>query len=151
MAISFEKIKPGMRLVDIHKERRGNTKIWEVSCFPVDIVSVDSASRTAMVRWNGNPERKWYWRELKKLYAKVPPRFRKELDSDDLRLAEYPAGNVAEEADENVWPNVDVHAWAERHDSESAEGWLFLVLNGDVSIEEMRAAICEDRAPARKS
>ncbi len=137
MAISFEKIKPGMRLVDIHKERRGNTKIWEVSCFPVDIVSVD--------------ERKWYWRELKKLYAKVPPRFRKELDSDDLRLAEYPAGNVAEEADENVWPNVDVHAWAERHDSKSAEGWLFLVLNGDVSIEEMRAAICEDRAPARKS
>lgn len=50
-----------------------------------------------------------------------------------------------------IWPNVDVHAWAERHDGESAEGWLFLVLNGDVSIEEMRAAICEDREPTRKS
>lgn len=56
MAISFEKIKPGTRLLDIHKERKGNTTISELSCFPVDIVSVDSASRTAMVRWNGNPE-----------------------------------------------------------------------------------------------
>lgn len=141
MAISFEKIKPGMRLVDIRKERRGNTTIWELSCFPVDIVSVDSASRTAMVRWNG----------MKKLYAKVPPRFRKELDHDDLRLVEHPVGNAVEEVDESVWPNVDVRAWTARHDSESAEGWLFLVLNGDVSIEEMRAAICEDREPTRKS
>ena len=57
MAISFEKIKPGTRLLDIHKERKGNTTIFELSCFPVDIVSVDSASRTAMVRWNGNPAR----------------------------------------------------------------------------------------------
>lgn len=36
MAISFEKIKPGTRLLDIHRERRGNTTIFELSCFPVD-------------------------------------------------------------------------------------------------------------------
>ncbi len=41
----------------------------------------------------------------------------------------------------------DVHAWCEKHDSRAPEDWLYLVLDGTYSIEEMRAAILENRTP----
>jgi hypothetical protein len=47
-------------------------------------------------------------------------------------------------------PAIDldtVHAWCEEYDGRPAEGWLLAVLNGDITIAEMRAAIIERRAP----
>jgi len=53
MAIKFEKIKPGMELLDVHSVRMGSTTMRELGCWDVRIVSVDAEKRTAMVIWNG--------------------------------------------------------------------------------------------------
>lgn len=70
--IKFEKIKPGMVLYDVHSETMGNTTMRSVGVWPVEIVSVDEHNRCAMVRWNHNPPRKWYERQLSRLRAKEP-------------------------------------------------------------------------------
>ena len=44
----------------------------------------------------------------------------------------------------------DVYTWCAQHDQHSPEGWLYLVLDGTVGLEEMRRAILEDRAPKEK-
>lgn len=70
MAVAFDKIKPGMVLLDIHSERMGNTAIRRLGCWKVQVVSVDAEMRTAMCRWNGNPARIYFERDFKKLYLK---------------------------------------------------------------------------------
>lgn len=72
MAIKFEKIQPGMVLLDIHREPAGNTTTTRLGLWKVEIISVDPETRTAMVCWNGNKPRKWFEWQLKKLYAKEP-------------------------------------------------------------------------------
>jgi len=45
-------------------------------------------------------------------------------------------------------PTFDqVCAWCEDHDSDPAEGWLAYLLDGTYSLDEMRAAVLEDRRP----
>ncbi len=73
MAIKFEKIEPGMELLDIHRYQMGNTTVREWGKWPVKIKSVDKEKRCAVVSWNGNPDERWYARDLQKLYAKEPP------------------------------------------------------------------------------
>lgn len=68
MSIKFEKIKPGMRLMDIHSHAMGNTTIRTLGLWYVDIVSV--AADTAIVRWNGNREETWHRVRLERLYTK---------------------------------------------------------------------------------
>ncbi len=47
-------------------------------------------------------------------------------------------------------PTFDqVDAWCEVHDNEAIQGWLTSVLDGTYSVEEMRAAVLEDRQPRR--
>lgn len=70
MAIKFEKIAPGMTLLDIHSYRMGNTAMRKLGLWRVEIVSVDSQTCSAMVRWNGNPPQRWTKRQLEKLYSK---------------------------------------------------------------------------------
>lgn len=70
MAIKFEKIEPGMTLLDIHRTKMGNTTMTELGLWKVQIVSVDRDQRTAVVSWNGNPQRTWSARELERLYTK---------------------------------------------------------------------------------
>jgi len=41
----------------------------------------------------------------------------------------------------------DVFAWCEEHDNHAAEAWLGLLLDGSISLDEMRAAVLENRAP----
>lgn len=82
MAIKFKFIEPGMRLFDIHTEQAGNTTMRRWGCWPVEIVSVDRETVTARVRWNGNPPKVWFKRDLEKLYREVPPRLRKALGRD---------------------------------------------------------------------
>jgi hypothetical protein len=67
MAVKFEKIEPGMVLLDIH---RGNTTMREWCLWKVRVISVDRAKRNAVVSWNGNPAQTWDARSLTKLYIK---------------------------------------------------------------------------------
>jgi hypothetical protein len=68
--MKFEKIQAGVTLLDIHSERMGNTTMRELGLWTVKVISVDPATRSAMVRWNGNPERRWSARQLEKLVVK---------------------------------------------------------------------------------
>lgn len=68
MAIKFEKITPGMRLLDIHSVCMGNTTMRELKKWPVLVVSIDKIKRTAVVQWNSNKSEIWYERDLRKLY-----------------------------------------------------------------------------------
>lgn len=72
MAIKYEMIQPGMTLYQKKRQKAGNTTISYDAVFSVRIVSVDPATRTAVASWNSNPAKKWYERELRKLYANPP-------------------------------------------------------------------------------
>jgi hypothetical protein len=53
---SFDRIKPGDILWDVHREKMGNTTMSRQGCWRVEVVSVDREKRTAVVRWNSNPQ-----------------------------------------------------------------------------------------------
>jgi hypothetical protein len=72
MAIKFEKITPGMELLDIHRTKMGNTTMSELGLWKVRVISVDPATRTALVSWNSNPQEKYHERDLTRLYTKPP-------------------------------------------------------------------------------
>jgi hypothetical protein len=67
MTIKFEKIKPGMRLYDRHREKMGNTTMRTLGEWDVRVIEVNADKRKALVSWNENrPE--WWWADrLKKL------------------------------------------------------------------------------------
>jgi len=70
MAIKFEKIEPGMTLLDIHREKMGNTTMSEWGLWKVKVISVDRDARTAVVSWNGNRNETWNAKRLQRLYTK---------------------------------------------------------------------------------
>lgn len=72
MAIKFEKITAGMVLLDVRREKMGNTTMSQWGEWPVRIISVDREKRTARVSWNHNPEETYYQRDLERLYVKKP-------------------------------------------------------------------------------
>ena len=69
MAVKFEKIEPGMVLLDIHREKMGNTTMSEGGLWKVLVVAVDREKRTARVSWNHNPQQTWDARRLERRYA----------------------------------------------------------------------------------
>jgi hypothetical protein len=46
------------------------------------------------------------------------------------------------------YPLDAVMAWCKQHNQHSAEKWLALVVNGEVSVEEMRRALQRNETPA---
>ena len=84
MAIKFEKIVPGMTLLDIHGERAGNTTMRRTGLWKVEIVSVDVAHRSAVVKWNGNAPETWSAHRLTRLYAKEPPSYARAKERERL-------------------------------------------------------------------
>ena len=70
MAIKFEKIEPGAVLLDIHREKMGNTTMSEWGLWKVLVVAIDREKRTARVSWNHNPQQTWDARRLERLYTK---------------------------------------------------------------------------------
>lgn len=78
MAIKFDKIEPGMVLLDIHSYRMGNTTMRRLGKWAVEILSVDKEARTALVRWNGNPPERWLQHRLCRLYVTEPKRYREQ-------------------------------------------------------------------------
>lgn len=81
MAIKFEKIQPGMVLLDIRTEQAGNTTMRRIGVWDVRVISVNAEKRTAVVSWNGNREKTMYARDLQKLYARVPPKMQARIDA----------------------------------------------------------------------
>lgn len=65
--IKFERVKAGDELWDVHKERMGNTTAWRTGSWRVEVVSIDHQAGTAIVRWNGNAEQKYYRRQIERL------------------------------------------------------------------------------------
>jgi len=55
---------------------------------------------------------------------------------------------AARKATSKTGPTFDqVCAWVEEYDYHPTEGWLTLLLDGSISLPEMRKAIQEGRAP----
>ena len=78
MAVKFEKIEPGMTLLDIHREKMGNTTMSAWGLWKVQVISVDRAKRTAVVSWNSNPAQTWDARRLEHLYTKPTKAYREQ-------------------------------------------------------------------------
>ena len=70
--IKFELIKEGDVLYDVHREKMGHVNASRLGCWEVKIVSVDPATHSAMVRWNGNQPERWYASQLRKLRRSPP-------------------------------------------------------------------------------
>lgn len=70
--MKFEKIKAGDILFDVHSERMGNTTMRCQGIWEVRVISIDSGTRTAMVRWNSNSPQRYYERQLTRLRASEP-------------------------------------------------------------------------------
>lgn len=79
MAIKLKNIKPGDRLFQVRTEKLGNTNIRQQGVYAVDIISIDHVAGYAMVRWNGNPARRWNRYELERLYRFAPEWLRQSL------------------------------------------------------------------------
>lgn len=85
MAIKFEKIEPGMVLLDIHREKMGNTTMSEWGLWKVKVISVDRANRVAVVSWNGNPAETWGAGQLERLYTKPTKAYREQEERQKSR------------------------------------------------------------------
>jgi len=80
MAIKFDKIEPGMTLLDIHRDKMGNTTMSEWGLWKVKVISVDRETRTAVVSWNSNPAQTWERRRLERLYVKPTKAYREQQE-----------------------------------------------------------------------
>jgi len=80
MAIKFEKITPGMVLLDVHRQPLGNTTMHEWGLWKVNVISVDPEKRTAVVSWNSNAEQTWEAHRLERLYTKPPKAYREQAE-----------------------------------------------------------------------
>jgi hypothetical protein len=76
MAIKFDRVKPGMVLLDVHSYKVGNTTMRRLGCWEVLIVSVDCEKRTAQASWNGNPPTTYFRRAIERLYVNPPKAYR---------------------------------------------------------------------------
>jgi hypothetical protein len=85
MAIKFDKIKPGMELLDIHRTSMGNTTMTQWGLWKVQIISVDPKTRTARVSWNSNAAREWDAKRLERLYTKPTKAYLKQEEARRAR------------------------------------------------------------------
>lgn len=86
--VKLEKIKPGDRLLDIHREKMGNTTVSQWGLWYVLVVEVDVPGNRALVRWNeANRPQWWSRRRVEKLYTK-PTKAYREQEERKKHLAE---------------------------------------------------------------
>ena len=70
--MKFEKLKPGMVVYDVGRQRLGNTMLSTVVVWSVKIISVDAEKRTVDAEWNHNRARIYRERDYKKWRAVAP-------------------------------------------------------------------------------
>lgn len=86
--MKFEKLKPGMVVYDVHRNKMGNTTMSSVGVWPVRIISVDAEKRRVEASWNGNKPQIFYVRETSKWREKEPMLIRSEFGSYRLATRE---------------------------------------------------------------
>lgn len=69
---SFDRIKVGDVLYDVHREKMGNTNMTRLGCWEVRVVEIDTEKRQALCSWNHNPPRWYTERGLSKLRRSKP-------------------------------------------------------------------------------
>jgi hypothetical protein len=69
---SFDRIKVGDVLYDVHSVQAGNTTMRRMGCWKVYVKSIDLTKRTAMCSWNGNPPRVYSERDIRRLRRSPP-------------------------------------------------------------------------------
>jgi hypothetical protein len=70
--MTFDKLKPGMVVYDVHSYRMGNTTLRSVGVWQVQIVSVDAETQTVIASWNHNTPEKYRRRTWEKWRLKEP-------------------------------------------------------------------------------
>lgn len=85
MAVSFNTLKVGEELMDIHSQRMGNTTMSELCKWRVVIKEIDAEGRRALVSWNSNTPQWWNENRLRRLYRKEPKAYRDQQE----RRAKY--------------------------------------------------------------
>lgn len=83
--MKLEKLKPGMTVYDVGRQRMGNTTMRTVAVWGVFIRSVDLEKRTVVASWNSNPDRTFSARAASKWKAVRPMLVRTGMGA--LRLA----------------------------------------------------------------
>lgn len=58
--MTLDKLKPGMIVWDVHRQKMGNTTMSSMCTWSVEIISVDVEKGIVVARWNGNQAR-MYW------------------------------------------------------------------------------------------
>jgi hypothetical protein len=69
--MTFDKLKPGMTLYDVHSHQMGNTTMRSIGIWNVQVLEVNE-DRTILASWNGNKPATMYERDWKKLRLKKP-------------------------------------------------------------------------------
>jgi hypothetical protein len=70
--MKFEKLRPGMRLFDVGRQKMGKSTVVNVSVWSVEVISVDFEKRIAVVSWNGANPRTYYEGQIARLREKEP-------------------------------------------------------------------------------
>ena len=68
--VKFEKIKKGMRLFDVVRNKGMSANKWLI--WPVDIISVDPKTRSVVASWNGNKATTMFENRVTKYRLKSP-------------------------------------------------------------------------------
>jgi hypothetical protein len=97
--MKFEKLKPGMVVYDVHREKMGNTTLSTVGTWTVRIVSVDADTRSCMASWNTNPPTRHYEHTIRKWRENKPLMIRTTFGSYRLATREEIAAHKAKQAD----------------------------------------------------
>lgn len=69
---SIKNIKQGQELWSVIRQKMGNTTIKRGCLYRVVVTEIGPNNEWIMASWNGNPPRKYYDREVKKLKTKKP-------------------------------------------------------------------------------
>lgn len=76
--MKFSRIVVGDVLLDVHSYKTNVGPL--LGCWKVEVISMDSVTETAMFSWNGNPPRMYTRRQLERLHATPPKRYRDQQD-----------------------------------------------------------------------
>jgi hypothetical protein len=74
--MKLERMKPGMKLYDVARQRMGNTLARTTTVFVVQIIEVDLDEELVRASWNGNPPKAYHrgraerWRSSKPVMVK---------------------------------------------------------------------------------
>ena len=82
--MTFDKLKPGMILYDVHSYTMGSTRLRSIGVWRVEVIEIHE-NRTITASWNGNKPAKMYEAQWRKLRLKEPELIRGAFGSQRLK------------------------------------------------------------------